>query len=222
MIKIKKLLCYKPLSLFKRKPNIKITATVELKDANGKITKVITKECHSYVLQFVDLLYGLLVAPITSISTSSISLKDTSNTSRNVGVSCIAGSPLASNVVVLLGSAGVGDNSYGIVVGNTANVAIADVNLNSIINNGITNGLLLYSNTSVNPSSTVGTSRKFVISRTFTNYSGADITVNEVGFMLKAYAGTTPYSFLLEHSNLTFTITNGTSGTVTYTISVVI
>jgi dUTPase len=57
------------------------------------------------------------------------------------------------------------------------------------------------------------------MARTFTNNSGADITVNEVGLIVKDYYGTTVGYFMIEHSALTFTVANGTSGTVTYTIS---
>lgn len=184
-----------------------IKAQVVLRDKNGKITKIINKTVHSYVLQMIDILRA-------NMNYTTDTIYDTTPTLRTYQVS-----GAYSYRMVLISASG--DNTYGIQVG-TGNdaILITDTHLKTLIAHGATQYKLSYGATSVGVCSTVGTSRNFTIARTLTNNSGFDITVNEVGLAVKAYAtdnGT--YFFLIEHSLLTFTIVNGTSGTVTYTIS---
>jgi hypothetical protein len=113
------------------------------------------------------------------------------------------------------------DNSYGIQVGTgIAAVTITDSHLQTLIANGNAGGQLSYGSVSCGAVAIVGSTAKFTIARTLTNNSGADITVNEVGLMCMNGGTTTKY--FVEHTLLTFTIANGTSGTVTYTISVTV
>jgi hypothetical protein len=118
--------------------------------------------------------------------------------------------------------AAAGDNSYGIQVGTgTATVTILDAHLQTLIANGNAATQLSYGSVSVGAVAIVGSTAKFTIARTLTNNSGADITVNETGLMVNVSIGG-PVKNLVEHTLLTFTITNGVSGTVTYTISVTV
>ena len=72
----------------------------------------------------------------------------------------------------------------------------------------------------------VGNKARFILSRTFTNSSGGDIGVEEVGLICAAqgifggYAGT--YRILVDRSLLSFTILNGVSATVSYEIGVTV
>jgi hypothetical protein len=114
-----------------------------------------------------------------------------------------------------------GDSLFGVQVGigETA-VTISDSALETLILHGDTSGKLNYGSTSIGSVAIVGSTAKFTIARTLTNNSGADINVKEVGLRIKdTYTDT--YVFI-ERTLLPFTIVNGTSGTVTYTISVTV
>ena len=176
--------------------------------------KSVSVKCNSYVRQLIDILYGSM-AGSTAEST-----KDTSNAAQNMidgGGWYYMNSAL--NVSQLLVTAGVGDTTYGIQVGTAGGaITINDYHLNTLILNGNSATQLEYGSVSVGGVAIVGSTAQFTIARTMTNNSGADITVNEVGLVVKPYSRA--IYFLVEHSLLTFTVTNGTSGTVTYTISV--
>lgn len=179
------------------KLNIKVQ--VVLRDKNGKITKIINKVCHSYILAMVDLL-------AVHMGEATLTIKDTGGTSQSVAAFYLDFSCKSASA----------DNTYGIQVGTGSDaILITDYKLKTLIANGTGANLLNYGSTSIGACATVGTTRQFTIARTLTNNSGGDITVNEVGLAVK----TQLYKLLVEHSLLTFTITNGTSGTVTYTIS---
>jgi hypothetical protein len=121
--------------------------------------------------------------------------------------------------------AGAGDDTFGIQVGTgTTAVAIDQYALAGKIAHGAGTGQLQYGAMSVlTPPQTVGNKRQFTAARTFTNLSGADITVNEVGLVVQAPdTGGTPHKFLIERTVMATpkVIPNGGSSTWTYTISV--
>ena len=192
-----------------------IYATVELKDAKGKTTLKFTKPLNSYVLGLIDILQGLFNA---TAAPSNVSIPDTANSARAFNTLNLLwnnGYPMGFQA-----NAASANDTYGIQIGtsNTA-IGIADYHLNTKITHGTTSGKLQYGACSIGAAGTTGTTRQFTISRTFTNLSGGDITVEEVGLILGAYYSSSYGYFMIEHSLLNFTVTNGTSGTVTYTIS---
>lgn len=181
---------------------LNIKAQVIIRDKNGKVIKTINKTLHSYVKAMIDLLYIYM-------SATGFSIKDTGNVNRDVAV----------NAIALKIVAGVGDATYGIVVG-TGNgaVVLTDYKLQSQIAQGVGAGQLQHGVTSVIAPSTVGSTRQFTATRTFTNGSGSAISIKEVGLYCQGYALGNRF-FCIERSLLNFDIANGESGTVTYTIS---
>jgi hypothetical protein len=183
---------------------LRLLITIIGRDKNGKITHRKTIEAHSYVLAMIDGLY-VCMAQATQY------MNNTAGSSKGV---------VAGNYQQFPANAGSGDNTFGIVVGTgTAAVTISDYHLQTIIANGTGSGQLQYGSVSFASPSTTGTTRQFTISRTFTNGSGASITVNEVALYVKfEVSGPTVDYFCVERSLLTFTITSGSSETVIYTI----
>jgi hypothetical protein len=194
---------------------IKVMAKVELKDKNGKVTKTLTKECKSYVRQLIDILHNCMAYDNTA------NIKDTGAVSRAIGCG-LGGTNGAIDDVLCVNSAA-GDSTCGIQVGTgVIAVTISDYYLPSLITHGDTATHLNYGALSVGSVAIVGSTAKFTIARTFTNNSGADIDVKEVALITKSAAPGDSFKFMLEHTLLNFTIANGTSGTVTYTISVTV
>jgi hypothetical protein len=171
---------------------------VDIFDANGKKVRSLKKaKTNSYVRQMIDILASYM-------SNTGLSKKDITGTTRTT--------------YHLILNGGSGDASMGVVVGTgTTAVTISDYKLESIIANGTGSGQLQYGTTSFSEVAITGSTAKFTIARTFTNNSGASINVHEVGLYTKS-----TYVYCLERTLLDFTIENGQSGTVTYTISVTV
>jgi len=192
-----------------------IKAKVELKTHNGKIIKTIEKTLKSYVIGLVDLLYGFFYS---TAYTSTVAITDTDDSSRSIIVSTLGQSTFKSFCANCAAIAT--DDTYGIQTGtNDTAVLITNNKMGTKITHGDTSTKLNYGACSVGSPATVGTSRQFTIARTFTNNSGANIDVKEIGLILKVYDFSVARYIMIEHSLLSFTIINGTSGTVTYTIS---
>jgi hypothetical protein len=178
---------------------MKIKAYIEVWKGDKRI---LVKPANSFVRQLIDTLRMQMSQGTTNI--------------RDVNNSVWSMSPSQYSFMV---NAGVGADTWGIQVGTgTSSVGIEDYKLASKISHGTGSGQLQYGAVSVGNVAIVGTSAQFTIARTFTNNSGADITVNEVGLIWN-YAG---LYFLLDRSLLTFTVPNGESRTVTYTIKVTV
>lgn len=184
-----------------------IHVEVKIRDIKtGKLIKRARKKlCNSYVLSMID-----LIRSQWAVSTDS--LIDTINQSR---VMSSYGSGLMSSCWV---NAGVNDDSFGIQIGSTAGATtIAMYKLVA----QILNATVAHGSVSVGSPITLGSTRQFVVARTFTNTSGNNVTVQEVALVTAIkIGGTTVRNFMMERSLLNFVIVNGTSGTVTYTISV--
>jgi hypothetical protein len=116
-------------------------------------------------------------------------------------------------------NAAAGDASFGVQVGTGTNaVSISDYKLQTPISHGTGSGQLQYGAVSVGAVAVIPPSAEFTIARTFTNLSGADITVKEVGLIAKYDV----YPYLLERTLLEFVIPNGENRTVTYKIKVTV
>lgn len=177
-------------------------AYINVYDEKGKLVK--RKKANSLVRQFIQLLN-------VQMAQTNRSIIDVTNSSRTISYNSISLSLVA----------GAGDANYGVWVGTGTNpVSINDVTLQSKIAHGTGTGQLVYGATSVGVPVVVGSKAVFYVSRTFTNNSGADITVNEVG--LVACGGPGPYYFLIDRTLLSVTIPNGESRTFQYEISVVV
>ncbi len=115
-------------------------------------------------------------------------------------------------------NAGAGAVYFGILVGTgTTPVTVTDYSLATRINNGSGAGQLNYLIVSITTPATVGNTQSFTVSRGFTNNSGNSITVNEVG-MVSNDSGSA--YVLIDRTLMSFSIANGATGIVTYTIQV--
>lgn len=190
-----------------------IHINVELRDKNGKLIKKTKKKLsNSYVQQFIDIIQICMSYVAGTVT-------DTGGVARAYNT---AAPNLAQPHLNVVG--GVGVVLYGIIVGiGTDAVTISDFKLQSPIAHGNNPTQLSYGSTSVGALATVDTTRQFTVARTFTNNSGSDITVQEVGLYcwFRDVPNADRYA-MLERTLLEFVIANGTSGTVTYTISVTV
>lgn len=182
-----------------------------IRDEHGKIIKTTRKRlCKSYVRAMIDKLHAVC-------GDSNDTFTDTGNASRVLDFAYSGANALLGKV-----DAGSTDDLFGVQVGTgTGAVTINDYALGTKVLHGTTSGKLAYGAVSLGAVSIVSSTAQFTISRTFTNSSGADIDVKEVGLVCK-FSTTAPLTFyvLIERTLLSFTVANGTSGTVTYTLSV--
>lgn len=173
-------------------------------EKDGRQTLISKERANSLVLQIIDLL-------AVHIQQTTLTISDTGGTPRSV---IYTTSTFALN-------AAAASSAQGLVLGIGTNaVTLADVALQTQIAHGNGSGQLSYGTTTFTAPTTVGSTRSFEVQRTFINNSGADITVKEVGLYAKATAGATYYC--IDRTLKTFTITNGATVTVKYTISVTV
>jgi hypothetical protein len=155
-----------------------------LKDRDGKVTDHRLMRSKSFVRQFLELLW-IQCVQIPEVLTYSV--RGTDNTLYDLFLS---GWIFASN-------AGVGDTSFGTVVGSgTTAPAIDDYKLESIIAHGVGAGQLQYSAVTFGAPASDSTTSQFTITRDFANGSGAAVTVNEVGLYVKGYTYNLAHYFL--------------------------
>lgn len=180
-----------------------IFAEVTIRDDKGNIQYIYPKvKLNSYVQAMINLLRANMNA-----SNDSVLAIDGYN--RQTAFSTAYGFSVVATA---------GDAAWGVVVGTgTTATAISDSKLETQIANGNGAGQLNYGAVSVGQPVTVGSTRQFTVARTFTNNSGADINVKEVGLYSKF--SVSGYTACIERSLLDFVVGNGQSGTVTYTIS---
>jgi len=190
--------------MVKMRPRLQLLCTVEVRDAKGNVTFRGSKVCRSYVRAMADILY-------CQMSTLTVSVPDTGNTPRTCG----------QYVTAFQVTAAVGTTTWGIRVGTGTNaVAITDYALQTAIAEGSGAGQLRHSAMTFQSPITSGSSRQFSVIRNFTNSSGASITVQEVG--LYSQGGAAGWAFCIERTLYTFTINNGATATVTYTLGVTV
>jgi hypothetical protein len=192
----------------------------EIRDKNGKLLSKGKLPAKSWVGNIIGLLSAMVSmwssASAAYSATSRSDLLDTSNNARPLMLSSGGG-------VVLGGCAPAGDTTAGIVLGtNDTPVSIGQYNLQSPISHGTGAGQLSYGATNVE-SLVKDTTWYFRVIRTFTNNSGASITVKEMGLFVRLGMSSSPYyySCMLARDVLTtpITIPSGSTLTVRYIIS---
>ena len=184
----------------------KVYYMLEVKNSDGKVLKRIRRLSHSFTQGFG----GAIEWWFTGNPQISISKASPSSGGVNFGQN--------SSCIGYFVSGGSGDDTTGIQVGSgTAKTTISDTSLGSVILNGTSSGQLEYGSTSVfTPTINTSTNQATMqVSRSFTNNSGANVTVSEVGLVLTTPNGT---PFLVLHDLLPSPITvgNGQVLTVTY------
>jgi hypothetical protein len=188
----------------------------EVRDKNGKLIQKGKFPAKSWVGNIIRLLNALWkpwaspgYSSVYQISTPSV-LLDTSNTARNITI-------VTNSTGNFGGAAPAGDTSAGILVGTSDSpVSLAQYNLLGLIPNGTGAGQLSYGATVVEDLTT-DTTYFFRIVRTFTNNSGASITVREIGLFLKPNQYS--YMFARDVPTSPISVPNGSTLTLRYIIS---
>jgi hypothetical protein len=196
---------------------------VILKDRNGKVVKRFKRKSESWLRAFITLLRGLYLQRYgAGVVTVNIVSED-----GVTGAFPCNYSPTTISWVYPCCNGDVGDVSQGIVVGSS-DVA-NDINtyaLGSKISHGTESGQLVYNAMTfedvVNPS---GTILQFRMTRVFTNNSGADVTVKEMGLLARILSSNVgAKSLLLARDVLStpITIPDGYSLTLRYIVKITV
>jgi len=201
---------------------IKATITFKITDANGTVVKEWTEPAHSLTQNFTLFIYALWAS-------TSAELSDTSG--YGLSVNGASGGTMAIN-------APSGNNSYGIVVGSGASAGStpspSQSNLVAKIPQGTSSGQIEYGAVSLTGVGASGQTTSFTISRSFTNVSGATLSVTEIGIiayltgwaMQQIVSGTTSptssdYTLIAyDIPSSAISVANGQTLTITYTFSV--
>jgi len=212
------------VKITRTKPNVEVFLHVYNYDAGGHLTQRLIQRSDSFLPNFLGMLYSQMDAPYGGYGTSGSG----PNTGGANNVFINSYTYLNSGYSVMLAQEifatndGSGDASYGIQVGTgTAANSTSTYALASQIANGTGSGRLSYGSHSYTSWSTGMTST--TVTRSFSNGSGASITVSEVGLVWASnYNG--PYDFLMIRDVLSssVTITNGGGTTFQYTISITV
>lgn len=186
----------------KTTPKLNVSISVEIKDKTGKVLKRKTVQAKSYTRQMIDA-FQIMMSQIAA------DIKDTTGANRST-------SPIAEMYDL---TAEASNDDFGILCGTDDTApTISDYVLGVPIAEGSGAGQFSHGAVSIGTVVIVGSTSKFTIARTFTNNSGNSIEVEEVALVFSD--GT--YFFLIDRSLLNFTVADGLSGTVTYTISVTV
>ena len=172
-------------------------------DKNGILLEESEHRANSLVRQFMCLVLKDMFDAL------GLNIRDTGNTLRLLNT---------SQSMMTVDAAAISD-LYGILVGTGTNaVTVLDYALQTKIAHGTGAGQLSYGACTVSADVIEdGSDVYFLIQRIFTNSSGGDITIKEVGIAAKD--GGTQY-FLYDRTLSEKTITNGSNATLTYKIKI--
>jgi hypothetical protein len=192
---------------------------IEVRDANGKLLTFRKFKAKSWLAQFMGVLKGHFT--ITAGLNANYGNSPVTDISGAVRPYPYVGQNLYNSGLCL--NAGSGDSSYGLVVGSsdTPNT-VTTYAMGNIIPHGSGANQLVYGQTTMeNPTNPSGTNYWiFRIIRTFTNNSGASITVKEIGLIVASWAydnANTHRFFLIARDVINpVTIPSGATLTVRY------
>jgi len=187
---------------------------VEVRDKNGKLLERKRGQSKSLLANFLRMLYGLFAG---LSGTGYITIKDTSGVGRSYPSLYGTGWPIARVV------APVNDDTHGILVGSgDAPVDPEQYALASKIAHGTGSGQLVYNAVTHEAPVVSANVTTYRITRTFTNNSGASITVKEIGIAIADNIGGTLYYFLIVRDVLPSpsSVPNGATFTCRYTFKV--
>jgi len=192
-----------------KKMNVKAYLKIKVINEKGKCVYYRRYRSRSFVIGFLNTLFTNLSGQrITNINTS-------------------GGSYTISQGDAIAVNDGSNDNNYGIQIGTgTTAPSITDTRLSQLITNGTGPGQMQYGGVNVTGpvTNTTNNTGYITVTRTFTNNSGASITVSEVG--LVAWSGPksneTNQFYLIIHDLLPtpITVPNGSSLSISYEIQV--
>jgi len=187
---------------------------LEVRDKHGKLISKTKGKSHSFVRNWIRMLRTLFTNTLTDAAVS-VALPDTSGASTNYYAQA------SDAYMKVLGvNAPAGDDDWGIQVG-TSDVAFdrTHYSLQGKISTGTGAGQLVYEAVTVEDYSETDSEAGFRVVRTFTNSSGADVTVKEIGIVTINSNAVTSY-FLIARDVLATpqTIPDGAALTVRYRI----
>lgn len=188
---------------------------IEVRDKDGKLLVQRKFQAHSWVLNFIRAIRGLMY----SVANSGVeTLTDTDGNTRAFP------NLYQENSAIFKIVAGAGDSSFGILVGTSDTpVSPTDYKLGDQILHGSDTGQMLYGDTFLEEVNSSDSTYYFRIIRTFTNNSGSSITVKEVGLAFRhKHADGSLRHYLIARDILPTptTVPDGASLTVRYIISV--
>ena len=197
--------------------NVKTYLKIKVINENGKCTYYRRYRSRSFVI-------GFLNAMFTNLSGQGITNTNTS------------GSQYTTEQVDQINvNDGSNDNNYGIQIGTgTTTPSIVDTRLSALITNGTGAGQMQYGGVNVTGAvtNTSNNTGYITVTRTFTNNSGASITVSEVGLVAWSgnsggsingtFYGSSNQYYLIIHDLLPtpITVPNGSSLSISYEIQV--
>jgi len=200
-----------------RKMNVKAYLKIKVINENGKCIYYRRYRSRSFVIGFLNVLF-------TNLSGQTITNTNTSGGSYTISTTDAIDVADSSN-----------DDKYGIQIGiGTTAPSVIDTRLSQLITNGAGVGQMQYGAVSVTGAVTNTTNNTgyITVTRTFTNNSGASITVSEVGLVAwsgnsaPSYAGSfvaeSNQYYLIIHDLLPtpITVPNGSSLSISYEIQV--
>jgi len=206
------------------KKSFSATLTIIVRDKEGKVIKRHKQKSHSPTANFIGLMLPLTWYNITSNSwkftTTSNSTTSYSPSLSYPGYGILYPNNVHnSNVYLVNILVGSGSNS------NPYNA----INLNAPISNGTNTGQLLYGTPDIPTSITInGNQAYFIISQSYTNQSGATITISEVGIIINLAIGNSISSGTVVGNILTWydvlsspiSVGSGQQAVIYYTFSV--
>jgi hypothetical protein len=191
---------------------MRIYVELELKDKDGRILVLKRFRSHSYLKQLIAMLRGIMYHTYATPNSGNTSVVDTSNTARSypysTGALQGAGMPLYCPAT---------SSEYGLVVGSGTNPnTVNTYALQTLISHGSGSGQLSYGSQTFEDLITDDSTVYFRIIRTYTNNSGANITVNEIGLYAKAQdSGGIARIFCIARDVLSTGVTVGDGQTLT-------
>ena len=196
-----------------KKPLIKVLYEVEVRNKQGKLLTKRKGVSKSLLANFMRWFKA-------KISVTTESVVDTDGTSRTI----IYGGTISNHGVAGRINAEDDNDDYGIMVGSgTVAVSPEDYQLASKIAHGIGTGQLDYGTQTFETVVVSNNTSSFRVSRTFTNLSGASISVQELGIAMKTYTtDQTTISILILRDVLAspVSVPDGATLTVRYTFQV--
>jgi len=199
---------------------IRATITFRITNPDGTVIREWTEPAHSLNVNFVQFIWALWYA-------TTATAQDTEGT--EITINGASGGTMAI-------TAPSGNTDYGIVVGSGASAGGTPLptqfKLVAQIPQGTSSGQIEYGAVSLTQPATSGQTTQFTISRSFTNVSGAALTVTEIGIvvyvtgfnMTGTSSGTAVSSdyFMIAYDipSSAISVQNGQTLTITYTFSV--
>ena len=187
---------------------VQIQYRITVQDKNNRVVCYTSwRTSHSFVANFLRMMYSQMAqATLTSVTDVLDAVYTLTHNATNSEVN------LTVNVAAL-------DDAFGIQTGTgTTAEGVNNTKLATKIAHGTGAGQLSYGAITVNVPAVTGSNTDMVITRSFTNSSGASITINEIGlvFGFKDAGNTTRYFLGIRDVITATAVANGNSVTIEY------